>query len=477
MPFFGSFLRPILTTGLLIFFATLVVYVFCLNGVWAVDHATSFLELDYSMWTRHSFVLGNGSFKPNSVDDFEYNGNWYSALAPGTPILALPLVAVGFILDGHFTVFGHATVFSELFVALTNTLAASLVYLVGRFFFDKKISSFLAFVYAFSTISWPFATYFFQSDVSAMFCLLAVYFTIRATRYSEGRLGNAAIAGMAVAVGMLVDYINAIFLPIIFLYILLLLRERKEYFARPAIVFASMAALGLVMIGLYNYVNFGDPLRGTEQLYLHASSLLTEFSYPLDLGAYLNLFSPYRGLFVYSIFLVIGVFGFYEMLKRSTYNKEAILLLACFLGIFIPYSMWYDPSGGEGFGPRFLVAAIPFLILPAGIVIERGDRTLRVIAYALYGVGVVINGIAGLTSTVTPMYSPTVSSFLTWTLPLFLRGGMDTWWLQYVGRGWPIPSMMIIGFALVVPAVSSYLIARRESKAQTAKPPLAAGTQ
>ena len=75
------------------------------------------------------------------------------------------------------------------------------------------------------------------------------------------------------------------------------------------------------MIGLYNYVNFGDPLRGTEQLYLHASSLLTEFSYPLDLGAYLNLFSPYRGLFVYSIFLVIGVFGFYEMMKRSTYKQ------------------------------------------------------------------------------------------------------------------------------------------------------------
>ncbi len=463
-------MRPILTTGLLIFITTLVVYVFSLNSVWAVDHATSFLELDYSMWTRHSFILGSASFKPNSVDDFEYNGNWYSALAPGTPIIALPLVAVGFILDGHFTVFGHATVLSELFVALTNALAASLVYLVGRFFFDKKISAFLAFVYAFSTISWPFATYFFQSDVSAMFCLLAVYFTIRATRHPERRLGDAAIAGTAVAVGMLVDYIDAIFLPIILLYIVLLLRERKEAFVRPAVAFASTAALGLVMIGLYNYVNFGDPLRGSEQLYLHATSLLAEFSYPLELGVYLNLFSPYRGLFVYCIFLVMGAFGFYEMLRRSTYNREAILLLACFLGIFIPYSMWYDPSGGEGFGPRFLVAAIPFLVLPAGIVIERGDRVVRALAYVLYGVGVVMNGIAGLTSAVTPMYNPNVSSFLTWTLPLFLRGGMDTWWLQYVGRAWPIPSVVIVGVALLAPALSSYLIARRESKGITAHP-------
>ena len=93
-------------------------------------------------------------------------------------------------LDGHFTLFGYASLFSEFFVALVNSAAASLVYLVGRFFFDKKVSAFLAFVYAFSTISWPFATYFFQSDVSAVFCLLAVYFAIRVARYARGAVAR-----------------------------------------------------------------------------------------------------------------------------------------------------------------------------------------------------------------------------------------------------------------------------------------------
>ncbi len=457
------FLRLRLTTGLLIFVTTLVVYTFCLNGVWAIDHATSFLELDWSLWTRHSFILGGSNFKPNSVDDFEYNGNYYSALAPGTPILALPIVAIGFVLDGQFTVFGHATVFSEFFVALTNAFASSLVYLVGRFFFSKKISAFLAFVYAFSTISWAFATYFFQSDVSALFCLLAAYFTIRATRHPDSRLFECAMAGVAVAVGMFVDYIDAIFLPIILFYVFLVLRDKKEPRVKPILAFVSTATLGLVLIGLYNYVNFGSPLTGSEQLYLHATSLLDEFSYPLYLGAYLNLFSPYRGLFIYSIFLVFGVFGFYEM-SKSSYKNETVLLLAFFLGIFIPYSMWYDPSGGEGFGPRFLVAAIPFLILPAGAIIEKKERGMQTLAYTLYGVGVFINGIAGLTSAVTPMYNSSTPAFLTWTLPLFLRGGMDTWWLRYVGSDWPIPSAVIVGFALMVPALSDYLITRSDSR-------------
>lgn len=456
------FLRPRLTTGLLIFATTLAVYVFCLNGVWAVDHATSFLELDWSLWTRHSFVLGGSTFKPNSVDDFEYNGNYYSALAPGTPILALPIVAIGFILDGQFTVFGHATVFSEFFVALTNALAASLVYLIGRFFFSKKVSAFLAFVYAFSTISWPFATYFFQSDVSALFCLLAAYFTIRATRRPDSRLLACAAAGTSVAVGMLVDYIDAVFLPIILLYIFLVLREKKEPRVKPVLAFVSTAVLGVVLIGLYNYMNFGSPLTGSEQLYLHAGSILSEFSYPLYLGIYLNLFSPYRGLFIYSIFLIFGVFGFHAM-GKSSYRNETLLLLACFLGIFIPYSMWYDPTGGEGFGPRFLVASIPFLILPAGAVIEKKEKGIWALAYVLYAAGVFINGIAGLTSAVTPMYNSSTMSFLTWTLPLFLRGGIDTWWLRYVGGDWPIPSVVIIGFALIVPVLADRLITNSDS--------------
>jgi hypothetical protein len=448
---------------LLIFLFTLTVYTFCLNGVWAVDHAVSFLELDYAIWAHHSFVLGSAAdFKPASVDDFKYDGNYYSALAPGTAILALPFAGIGFILDGHYNPFGYSMLLSELFVALANAAAASVVYGVGRYFFDKKVSTFLAFAYAFSTISWPFATYFFQSDVSALFCLLSVYFAIRVTRDQDG-LRDSILSGTSVAVAMVVDYIDAVFLPIILLYLVLVLRERKVQFAKPAIGFTVTALLGIAAIASYNYASFGSPLQGSEQLYLHASSVFAEFSYPLYLGVYLNLFTPYRGLFVFSIFLLLGVFGFYDMIKESLYRREALLLLACFLGIFIPYSMWYDPTGGEGFGPRFLVAAIPFLLLPAGIVIQRGDGKLKALAFGLYAAGVVTNGIAGLTEAVTPTFSYGTSPFFAWTLPLLLRSGPDTWWMRYVGGEWVVPSVILISAALVVPIVSLRILGRREA--------------
>ena len=464
-----------MTTGLLIFIVTLVVYSLSLNIVWAVDHSTSFLQLDYAMWARHSFVLGNGSnftpgtrSVPGSVDDFLYNGNYYSALAPGTAILALPFSGIGFVLDGGFTLFGYSSLFAEFSVALANAIAASLVYLVGRFFFDKKISTFLAFAYAFATISWPFATYLFQSDVSAMFCLLAIYFVIRGTRLHEGRATSAVLAGSAVAVAMLVDYINAIFLPILLLYLILSSMKDRQPFARSALGFGATALLGVVLIGLYNYVNFGSPLLGGEQLYLHASSVFYEFSTPLYSGAFLNLFSPYRGLFVYCVFLVLGLFGYYRMIRRSRYRREALLFVVCFLGIFVPYSMWYIPSGGESFGPRFLAAAIPFLLLPAGMVIQGKDRKLQALAYVLYVVGVFWNGVAGLTSAVTPVFNEWVSPFFAWTLPLFLRGGVDVWWSRYLGgESRLIPSYAIIAFAMAIPLVSVYIIGRREAASQS----------
>ena len=226
--------RPRITAGLLIFLSAFIIYGLSLNSVWATDHTTSFLQLDWAILVHHSFAVGNGSgFHPNTVDDFELDGNWYSALAPGTAILALPFVGVGFMLDGHFTVFGYAMIFSELFVALANSIAAYLVYAIGRFFFSKKTSVFLAFVYAFATISWPFATYFFQSDVAAMFDLLAVFFVIRVTRSDDGKLRDAVLAGIAVAGALTTDYVNVIFIPIIMGYLLFSLRRKGHRSGSP----------------------------------------------------------------------------------------------------------------------------------------------------------------------------------------------------------------------------------------------------
>ncbi len=464
----------------MVFFTAFIMYLLTLNSVWATDHTTSFLQLEWAILFHHSFALGSvNNFQPGTVDDFIFNGNYYSALAPGTAILALPFADIGFLLDGHFTIFGYALMSTEVFVALANAVAAYLVYAIGRSFFSKKTSVFLAFVYAFSTISWPFATYFFQSDVSAMFDLLAVYLAIRIVRSSDARGRNAFYAGISVAAALTTDYVDAILIPIIAGYLIFSMRGRQRELARIAVSFLLASFVGIVLIGLYNDAIFGTVLHTTEQVYLNSSTPFGEFSTPIYQGIYLNLFSPLRGLFVYSIFLVLGAFGLAGMLREKRYRTEAVLLLACFLGIFLPYSAWYDPVGGAAFGPRFLVAAIPFLLLPAGLVIDEASRRTRIVAFHLYVAGVIINGIAAVTEAIAPTTNWGLSPFVSFTLPNFLQGELNDWWLKFVGLYWPLPAVFLIAAAIALPLIANRLLSKSEEEAVVATelPPPSGETQ
>jgi len=446
------------TTGLVIFLWALLLYAASLNGVWAADHPTSLLQLAYALWSSHSLVLGRvGQFGPGTVDDFVYKGNYYSALAPGVAVLAQPFVGLGFTLNGGFSLFGSAMLLSEFFVALCNAAAAYMVFRLASMYFTERTSAFVAFAYAFSTISWPFATYFFESDVSAMLDLLAVYLAIGMARSGSSRLANAILCGAALGAALTVDYINAILVPIVSVFLLYTFRKSLSGFAKGFAGFLAASAVGILMIALYNQAAFGDPFLTTEQAYQHTSSLLGSFSYPILDGLYLDLFSPLRGVFVFCPILIAGALGFYYVPRRREVVGEALLLAACFVGMLIPYSMWYNAVGGEAFGQRFLIPAIPFLLLPSGFLIEAKKPGVAAVAYLLYGVGVIFNGVAGVTFAIPQQEAVSHFLFLTHVLPLFLKGQLDTWWWREASSGWWAPALLIIATALVLPWATSRL--------------------
>jgi hypothetical protein len=446
-------------TGLVIFLWALLVYACSLNVIWAADHPTSLLQLAYAFWANHSPVLvRTGPGFPGTVDDFVYNGNYYSALAPGVAALAQPFVGLGFTLDGGFNLFGSAMPLSELFVAVCNAVAAYLVFKLASMYFAERTSVFIAFAYAFSTISWPFATYFFESDVSAMLDVLAVYLAIRMGRSGPSRLADAVFCGAALGAALTVDYLNAILVPILSVFLLYAFRKSLSAFARGFAGFIAASAVGVLLIALYNQAAFGNPLLTTEQAYQQTSSLFGAFSYPILDGLYLDLFSPLRGVFVFCPILILGAIGFYFVPKRREFVSEALLLAACFVGILVPYAMWYNPVGGEAFGQRFLIPVIPFLLVPSGFLIESKKPAVAVVAYLLYGVGVVFNGIAGVTTAIPQQEAISHFPFLDEVLPLFRRGQLDTWWWREAGPAWWAPALAIIATALALPWVTSRLL-------------------
>ena len=454
--------------------STLATYFLTLNGVWATDHSTAILDFQYSLWSSHSFSVGKvGSFTPNSVDLFQYNGSYYMANAPGVAFLTLPGAVLAFILNtGHFTVFGKAMLFTEIPIAIANSFAAYLVFKIGNYYFRKDVSAFLAFCYAFSTISWPFATYLFQSDVSALFDLVAAFLVIKidrsnSFRWSTGKPSGvevSVVAGLAVSCGIATDYVNGILVPVVAIYLLFALRKNGIKIAAKNLAgFLSGSVLVTsILLGLYNYMSFGRVFVSSEQLYLHSSSLFGNFSFPVDLGMILNLFTPTRGLFFFSPILILGVWGLWKMMRDSTTDRESFLFLLIFLGIFGLYSAWYAPDGGLSFGPRLIISSIPFLLIPAGFVIsEARGRFSYSFVYLLYAAGVLINGSAAFAGALAPPSKNwLVSPFFSTILPKLLSKKVDVWWESYTGDYWVIVMAAILGFALFFPMICSYLSER-----------------
>lgn len=440
--------------GFIIFLLALTIFGVTLNGVWATDHTTSFLDLDYAIWANHTVSLGQvGQFVPNSVDILSYRGQYYSALAPGLALLAFPFLALGFSIEGHFSEYGIVMLLSELFVALLNALATLFLYKLGRLYFIEGTATFIALAYAFSTISWPFATFFFQSDVSASLALIAVYSVLKVTRGS-GEFASSVLGGLSTAASMTVDYVNFLLLPILLVFIIASLRKKREAMAWTVIGFALCSMFGVLAMAAYNRAAFGTALVSSEQLYLHSSSIFGNFSTPLSRGVVLNLFTPLRGIFLYSPILAAGAYGFSRMLRdKFGVNKEGILILAVFMALFLPYCAWYSPEGGLSFGPRFIVASLPFLLLPAGFVIEAGWKHGPLVFYLLYSAGVVINGLAALTSALAGDSNWLASPFIDSTIPLFVQGTLDQWWAGLTGWFVPIIAGLVIAVTLLLPDV------------------------
>jgi hypothetical protein len=435
--------------GISLFLTTFMTYFITLNVVWATDHTASLLHLDYAVWTNHSFALGRvGQYSASSVDDFIHNGDYYTALAPGASLFSLPFVIPGFILDGGFNPFGYANLLSELFVAFMNSIGVLLVYRVARFYFTEGISVFLAIAYGFSTISWPFATFFFQSDVSAAFALAGVFLVLKVT-HGPTRTWTALLAGLAIGAATITDYVSALLIFVLVSYLAVVFRTSLRSLLKMGGVFLLGAAQGVVAIALYNISSFGSPLITSEQLYLHSNSLLSNFSTPIYVGVILNLVTPLRGVLLFSPIVILGIFGFRIMLTDSSVRREGYFLLGCFLVLFLPYCAWYSPEGGLSFGPRFVIASLPFLLIPGGFVI-RGSRRWSYLGYGLFLIGAVENGLAAMTSALASGTQWLSSPFLESTLPLFQKGTLDQWWKPASGMLWPAVAGLIVMIPLFV---------------------------
>ena len=445
--------RPHRLTGLWLFLAVLLVYSICppfisYDSYWSVPTALSII--------RHGSTAVD-EFVPSAPADSHYalecvpaagpsvpygqangcpGGHWYNLYPVGLPVLALPLIlllkikaafwgpllpktgplfaqpVVAAFFSGDF-VAGHSLV--ELWCASTfGAITVLLQYHIASRFLPRRQAVWLALLFAFGTSEWSVASRnLFPHGLTLLLLSAALYLALLA-RQEPSRI---RLAGLALALAFTVRPSNAISAAVFTLYVAI-------HYRRHLAGFLLWALPAAVLFFAYNLV----VKHSLIPLYVRLPLIRD----PALAGAAMHLFSPSRGLLVFTpIFLFSAAGMILAWRLRWCWPLAPYLVAIVVLHTALIVSIW----PGHGYGPRYFADITHLLVLfliPAILYWRamRGPaRTMAAGLFLLLAAWGVFAHCRGATSTAANQWSALPVSVdqakwrvWDWSDPQFLRG-------------------------------------------------------
>ena len=267
-------------------------------------------------------------------------------------------------------------VFTSLLVLAPITAATGglLVAVARRAGLSLSVAMWVGLGYGIASLAWPYARLGFGEPLIAFAVVLAIFVGRRGMR-------GAFLAGLCVAMATATKP-SAILLGLpIALFVLMPdppIRFAWSRRLRSALAMGSGALIGLVPLALHNAARFGTPWATG-----YAIGSGEDFSVSPLVGLAGLLVSPYRGVIWFVPCVVLAFFAFPEARRRAQ------VLTYCALGIAVvtlgTYSAWWTWWGGNAWGPRFLLPAMPLIAVVIGLGWSGFGRTRRWIAVVFIG--------------------------------------------------------------------------------------------
>lgn len=228
-------------------------------------------------------------------------------------------------------------------------------------------------LYAFGSVTLPYSSNFYSHQLVAAFLFVAFALVVLAGR--SRKVWQAAAAGFLLGFSIFTEYTVALIVVVVGLYLLWALRTQIG-----AIV-ASVAAGLVPVVALlgYNQLAWGNILdTGYSHDFCWSSAQaagFAGFTYPHLVPLFDLTFGEFRGLFFTSPFLLLAFPGAYLMWRRGL-GAEALTCLVAALILIVAISAQWGWNGGRVDGPRYIVASVPFLAFPAAFAVRAMMRTI-----------------------------------------------------------------------------------------------------
>lgn len=357
--------------------------------------------------------------------------HYYPSKAPLVSFLGAPVYWVLTRLAGPVSEL-EQVFWSRLFVTVLPALG--LLWLLRRVlsaFASQALTDTLTVVYALGTMAFSYAQTFMSHQLTAVLLFATFYAAWQVERghwRERGYLLAGALAGAVVAC----EYTGALGVVCVAAYVLAA-RWRQWPKLLRAVGLVVLGALPLlVALMAYHQAAFGGVLTsGYKYLndanyqHWHQGGFLG-IRAPDPQAFVLSLFSPLRGLFALSPFLIGAVWGTREL--RG--DRPTFVLLVALLGAnaYFTSSFAYD-SWGWTVGPRHLTPLLPFLMLPLGAWLRRLELEAPRRASVLGGLCVSSVLATGLAAFVNYVPDDVSTSVFGLTVPLLAQGVWPVSWL------------------------------------------------
>jgi hypothetical protein len=344
--------------------------------------------------------------------------------------------------------------FPRLFLTVLPTLLV--LVLIRRFlltYVSAPVADAVVATYSLGSLAFSYSLLFMSHQTTAVL-LFATFYIL--WRLSRGELAEPyyLLAGFLAASAVAAEYTGALGVLGLVVYVLSVFHvadgtkgQRLVRMARAAGLTALGGAPMVAALLAYHWACFGGPF---ETGYKH----LADAGYqPWHLGGFLGIrtpsptafilsfFSPLRGLFTLSPFLLLSFYGMGIQLRQARANRKEWPLFVLSLSLWIGYAYFTSSFSYESWGwttgPRHLTGLVPFLLLPIALCFEswRAQKTPKHQLYTAVGVGLCLASmvVTGALTCVNYVPDSVKSSFWGFALPLLTQGFTPPTALSFLG--------------------------------------------
>ena len=281
--------------------------------------------------------------------------------------------------------------FMELFYApFFSALSICALFLISKTYgYSVKTSLILVFLFSLSTTFWAY-TQTSLNVVPFIFFILIGFFFYRKFQKTNSHF-NLILTGIFFGLGFLTRQDMLVLIIPFFVFILITSFRKNpklKTFVKTFLSFVIPAVSSYVITQIIRHVRVGDIPEGSRPpvMVIATDIAIGATNEPILERMFGLLFSPGAGLFIYAPILFTCFVGFFDFYKK---NKSDCILFLSFIGILATFfaagNNWH---GFNGWGSRYMLPVIPFLMIPIAASIEKR-------MHFSFKISVIFLGIAG----------------------------------------------------------------------------------